>query len=157
MRILPLIRVTIAVVFCMSLFSCSRMLSPEKSIARTHPEKLTQGRPVCSECHEGNLPSAMKSYARFNHTELFAKDHKGVASREEALCAVCHAESFCSDCHTNRRELKPSLILGDRPDRELVHRGDFLTLHRIEGKIDPVSCYRCHGRTNNGICQSCHR
>jgi hypothetical protein len=27
----------------------------------------------------------------------------------------------------------------------------------IDGKIDPASCYRCHGRTNNEQCVQCHR
>jgi hypothetical protein len=27
----------------------------------------------------------------------------------------------------------------------------------IEGKIDPTSCYRCHGRANNEKCIVCHR
>jgi hypothetical protein len=30
-------------------------------------------------------------------------------------------------------------------------------VHMIEGQIDPVSCYRCHGRTNNEQCIVCHR
>lgn len=137
--------------------ACSWLLSPEKSIQRTHPEKLSAGRPVCSECHEGNLPSILKPYAAFNHTELFVKEHRGSGARDEAVCSLCHPRSFCADCHGGKREIKPSVIHGDRPDRELIHRGDFMTRHKIEGKLDPASCFRCHGRTNNALCQSCHR
>jgi len=63
----------------------------------------------------------------------------------------------CNDCHTNKTEFKPSLKNGNRPDRMMPHRGDFLTLHKIEGKLDPASCYRCHGRANNELCVACHR
>jgi hypothetical protein len=30
-------------------------------------------------------------------------------------------------------------------------------MHRIEGKLDPASCYRCHGRANNERCVACHK
>jgi hypothetical protein len=30
-------------------------------------------------------------------------------------------------------------------------------MHRIDGKVDPASCYRCHGRTNNEKCIICHK
>jgi hypothetical protein len=38
-------------------------------------------------------------------------------------------------------------------DRELVHRGDFLTRHPIEAKTDPNKCLKCHSISQ---CQSCH-
>ena len=72
------------------------------------------------------------------------------------ICATCHKASFCADCHTNQVEMKPSVKYGNRPDREMPHRGNFLTLHKIEGKLDPASCYRCHGRANNERCVACH-
>jgi hypothetical protein len=53
--------------------------------------------------------------------------------------------------------MKPSTRYGNRPDREFQHRGNYITLHKIEGKLDPASCYRCHGRANNERCIACHR
>ena len=137
--------------------ACSHVLSPEQSMRTYHPEKLPAGRPICSECHDADMKGLLKPYKVVDHTPLFVRDHKTVAAREEAVCYVCHAQSFCTDCHTNKREIKPSVKLGDRPDRDLVHRGDYLTRHKVEGKIDPVSCYRCHGRSNNGLCLACHK
>jgi len=134
-----------------------QILSPEKSMKTTHPEKLSPGRPICSECHDADMKGLLKPYQVIDHTPLFVRDHKAAAAREEMVCYVCHAQAFCTDCHTNKREIKPSTKLGDRPDRELVHRGDYMTRHKVEGKIDPVSCYRCHGRSNNGLCQACHK
>lgn len=137
--------------------ACS-LFSPETSMAPTHPEALPAGRPLCTECHEGNqLKGALKPYASFDHTVTFVKDHRFAAGRDAQVCGVCHAQSFCADCHAGKTELKPSVKLGNRPDRELPHRGDFLTLHRIEGKIDPTSCYKCHGRANNEKCMTCHK
>jgi hypothetical protein len=137
--------------------ACSQIFSQEKSIAIIHPEALPEGRPVCSDCHEGNVKSALKPFAVFNHTDIFIKEHRFSAGRDDKICATCHAVSFCTDCHAQQSEIKPATKLGNRPDRELIHRGDYKILHRIEGKLDPASCYRCHGRANNEQCQTCHR
>jgi hypothetical protein len=140
------------------LLSACSLFSPETSLAPRHPEALPTGRPICAECHEGQqLKGALKPYAAFDHTATFVKDHRFAAGRDERICAVCHATAFCNDCHATKIEIKPATKLGNRPDRELIHRGDFLTRHRIEGKIDPASCYACHGRANNEKCVTCHR
>lgn len=137
--------------------ACSRMLSQGTTLPASHPEALGEGRVVCTECHEDQVKGILKPYASFNHSSEFIKQHRFYAERDERLCATCHAGSFCNDCHANELEVKPSIKLGNRPDRELIHRGDFLTLHMIEGKIDPASCYRCHGRANNEKCITCHK
>lgn len=144
--------------FLLTVSACS-LFSPETSLAPKHPEELKSGRPNCVECHEGQeIKGFMKPYASFNHTETFIKgEHRFASGRDQRVCAVCHATSFCNDCHATKIEMKPATKLGNRPDRELVHRGDYLTRHRIEGKIDPSSCYACHGRANNEKCMTCHR
>lgn len=151
--------ILIAMIACMLAASaCSSLFSSENSLLQKHPEALPTGRPLCTDCHEDQpMKGALKPYATFNHTEDFVSNHRQFAGRDERACLFCHASSFCNDCHANELEVKPPIKLGDRPDRELVHRGDFLTRHRIEGKIDPTSCYRCHGRTNNEQCMACHR
>ena len=100
---------------------------------------------------------ALKPFASFDHTASFVKDHRFQANQDINTCASCHAQSFCSDCHGGKVPMKPALRLSGRPDREAPHRGDFMTLHRIEGKLDPTSCFKCHGRANNEKCQACHR
>ena len=137
--------------------ACSHIFSTEGSLPASHPYALADGRVACSECHEDQIKGILKPYAAFSHTPVFVRDHRLYASRDERLCASCHAGSFCNDCHANEVEMKPSTKYGFRPDRELVHRGDYLTRHKIDGKIDPASCYRCHGRNNNEQCLACHR
>lgn len=153
----PSPRTILLIIPAMILSACTVLLSPEKSIPRSHPEKLPAVRPLCSDCHEGNISVSMKPYASLNHTERFVKDHRWVGAREERVCSLCHPRAFCSDCHGGKGEIRPSVLHGDRPDRELIHRGDYMTRHKIEGKLDPAGCSRCHGRTNNALCQSCHR
>ena len=127
------------------------------NLPSTHPEELANGPVNCAECHEDSQKGSLKAFAAFNHSQTFIKNHRFYAATDDALCASCHKGSFCADCHTNRTEMKPSIKNGNRPDRMMPHRGDFLTLHKIEGKLDPASCYRCHGRANNELCVSCHR
>jgi hypothetical protein len=40
---------------------------------------------------------------------------------------------------------------------EMPHRGDYITQHQIDGRINPAPCFRCHGRRNNERCAECHR
>jgi len=139
------------------LASCSGMKATPDSFS-SHAESLAVGQQItCSECHEDQQKGTMKSFASFNHSPVFVKNHGHYAATDDRLCASCHKTSFCTDCHTNSTEMKPSIKYGYRPDREMPHRGDFATLHKIEGKLDPASCYRCHGRSNNERCMACHR
>lgn len=151
------IRIMLLLLAVAVLAACATVISAEKSLPAAHPEALGEKRVLCSECHEDQAKGSLKPLTTFSHTPLFVKEHRFYAANSERLCSVCHAVSFCNDCHATKGELKPSQKLGNRPDRELVHRGDFMTRHRIEGKLDPASCYRCHGRANNEQCRSCHR
>jgi len=148
------ILVLVALVF--GLAACAQ-IKALPNLPATHPEELASGPVSCTECHEDQQKGSLKPYAAFNHSRSFIANHRFYAATDQVLCAGCHKESFCTDCHTNQTEIKPSLKLGGRPDRTMPHRGDFLTLHKIEGKLDPASCYRCHGRTNNERCVVCHR
>ena len=127
------------------LYACANT----NSIARIHPEAV-KGMPNCTECHSD-------SWGSLNHQapDFFAK-HKFYAS-SKAACASCHQESFCSDCHAHKEEIKPSDKFKDSVERNLPHRGDYLSQHKIDGKINPASCVKCHGRQNNEGCVRCHR
>lgn len=138
------------------LTACS-ILSPEKSFAPTHPEALGAGRPMCSECHTNeSMKGGFKTYASFDHTVAFAKNHKFQANQDSGTCASCHAVSFCSDCHGGKVAMAPAVKMSDRPDRLSPHRAGYLTLHRFDGKMDPTGCFKCHGRANNDKCTACH-
>jgi hypothetical protein len=139
-----------------ALTACAQ-LKALPSLPASHPEKLASGPVSCTECHEDQQKGSLKAYAAFNHSQTFIKNHRFYAATDDGLCVSCHKVSFCAGCHTNKTEMKPSVLNGSRPDRMMPHRGDFLTLHKIEGKLDPASCYRCHGRANNERCVACHR
>ena len=89
---------------------------------------------ACTECHEDEAKGVLKPFGTFNHSTAFIKNHRFYAAGDDRLCASCHKGSFCADCHANELEVKPSVMHGDRPDRQFYHRGDYLTLHQIDGK-----------------------
>lgn len=137
--------------------SCAQMKTIP-GLPASHPEALAVGQQVnCAECHEDQQKGTMKAYNAFNHSQSFIKNHRFYAASDDRLCTTCHKSSFCNDCHTNKVEMKPSTVYGYRPDRQMQHRGNFVTMHKIEGKLDPASCYRCHGRANNDRCVACHK
>jgi hypothetical protein len=128
------------------LISCANTAS----LQRKHPVDV-QGLVNCSECHKDRWGALDHKADDFYHR------HKFYAGQQQRACTVCHRDSFCADCHAYREEIKPSDKFKGSPERKLPHRGDYLSRHRIEGRIDPVSCLKCHGRQNNERCRLCHR
>lgn len=157
MNVMRLFTVGAIVVGMALIAACNHLAPTNGSLPASHPEGLEEGRVACSECHEDQVRGILKPYASFNHTTNFINGHKFYAAQNDGLCASCHKRSFCNDCHASRETMKPALKYGDRPDRELIHRGDYLTKHKIDGRMDPASCYTCHGRVNNKLCMNCHR
>jgi hypothetical protein len=119
------------------------------SVARKHPVEV-KGLANCTECHTDQ-------WGMLNHkADDFYRKHKFYAGQTHA-CYTCHQESFCTDCHASREEIKPSDKYKSSPERTLPHRGDYLSRHRIDGRVNPASCVKCHGRQNNERCKTCHR
>ena len=135
------------------LYACSS-LTP---LPARHPADADLGRtrPLCVDCHEARSDKLV--FADFNHTPTFATTHRLVASRSAQVCAMCHQQSFCNDCHATGVELKPSQKEQSDTFAGMPHRGDFQSRHRIDGKGDPTSCYRCHGNPKTArTCAPCH-
>jgi hypothetical protein len=106
---------------------------------------------ICSQCHT-DWRASMDHSAEFGSLR-----HKFTARQNKQTCGLCHAESFCSDCHAHKEQLKPSDKYKDAPERALPHRGDYLNQHKIDGRINPAACMKCHGRQNNARCGTCHK
>jgi hypothetical protein len=121
-----------------------------------HPEELSDGKANCLECHDNELTGTLKPYSTFRHTAPFLLEHGAFGSQSGDLCSSCHSDSFCMECHATTENLGPDLRLGNRPDRLLPHRGEYLTRHQIDGKVDPGSCIKCHGNRNDASCSVCH-
>ena len=144
--VLLLIPAALMILIVTLLFACANTAS----LKRKHPVDV-KGLVNCSDCHKNQWGS-------LNHkADDFYRKHKFYAGQQQQACTPCHRESFCTDCHAYREEIKPSDKYKGSPERMMPHRGDYLSRHRIEGRIDPVSCLKCHGRQNNERCRLCHR
>ncbi len=108
----------------------------------------------CLACHEDMTDYELKPITQFSHQGDFLKNHKEYAQADVSLCAQCHQQSFCADCHSKLEELKPSLKYPERLDRAFIHRGDWITVHRIEAESDSTLCLRCH---DGKSCSDCHQ
>ncbi len=151
------IGVVFGAVFIALLSGCS-VLSTSPSVPPRHPEDLAGTTRVdCRECHSDLSTGALKAYDSFRHTTVFARYHGNYARQGQNLCASCHGPSFCQGCHARKEELKPDARQADRPDLALPHRGDYIVQHRLDGRMDPGSCFRCHGNRNDAKCRACHR
>ncbi len=116
---------------------------------------LGQSTEQCTDCHDAR--GEKLAFGSFNHNEVWGTAHRQPAYQQERVCAMCHQTSFCSDCHATRVELKPSLKNQGETYRQMPHRGDYLSRHRIDGRVDPTSCFRCHGNPKAArTCVPCH-
>jgi hypothetical protein len=119
------------------------------------PAYLGQEPLICTDCHEER--NEILPFRTFNHDASWLRTHRQRAYQNENICSLCHQASFCNDCHAVRVELKPSLNSPDKTYRQMQHRGDYLSRHRIDGRLDPTSCRRCHGNPKTSkTCIPCH-
>ncbi len=123
----------------------------------SHPAAADLGEKpkTCTNCHDS--ADGPLHFERFVHGPYWGESHRQAAYQQERVCAMCHQTSFCNDCHATRVELKPSLKNQTDTYRRMPHRGDYLARHRIDGRVDPTSCFRCHGNPKSAAtCARCH-
>lgn len=132
--------------------------SKDTSFAAVHPQNYSLlGRCDCGSCHGKDvLKNTGKAYTVFNHDSDFLANHARAASQNTWVCTSCHAPSMCADCHAGKPGMNPGKKLAHRSDRIMPHRGDYLTKHKYDGRLDPASCFMCHGRGHSAKCIACH-
>lgn len=109
----------------------------------------------CAGCHDALPDGRMRAHfgaegwmsppswmAGMQHDRDWLVRHRWVAADAGSLCAECHVERECADCHDGRV----------RPRR--VHPGDFLTTHPPMARRDEPRCASCH--TVATFCSECH-
>jgi len=143
-------------IICLAVLAACSTMNNSFQLPNNHPspDDLGEQPKVCTNCHDarGDIP-----FERFVHGPTWGENHRQAAYQGERVCALCHQTSFCNDCHATRVELKPSLRHQTDNIRRMPHRGDYLSRHRIDGRVDPTSCFRCHGNPKAAAtCVTCH-
>lgn len=77
------------------------------------------------------------------HDAEFLRRHKAVAAADSRMCATCHKEEFCADCHDGR--VRPRSI----------HPNDYLSMHAIDARQMTQNCQSCH--REQSFCLGCHQ
>ncbi|MBX7194582.1 MAG: hypothetical protein K1X94_21175 [Sandaracinaceae bacterium] len=109
---------------------------------------------ACTGCHESlpdgrvraNLPEGWMNpppwMAGMRHDHEWLVRHRWIAADAGPLCAQCHVERECADCHDGRARSRR------------VHPGDFLTTHAVMARRDETRCTSCHAVGT--FCSECH-
>ncbi len=116
-----------------------------------HQEHFDQGK--CDVCHEDLTKYPLKPISNYSHGLDFLKKHRLEARSATQVCATCHEQHFCDDCHGKTVDQKPERFFSERIDRQFIHRHDFIGRHPLEARADQALCLRCHGTS---FCQDCH-
>jgi hypothetical protein len=141
-----------------------RHLPTMRDCFRCHaPSGLGEGvasRPLeCEQCHVATPAGQLRTrwpegwmnpprwMAGMRHDHEWLVRHRWVGADQGPLCAECHTERDCADCHDGR--VRP----------RSVHPGDFLTTHAAMARRDASiggggRCASCH--TISQFCAECH-
>lgn len=105
----------------------------------------TDGRLLTRMGDEASAPKLLPrgpSARGASHDLAFVQDHVGIAKTNPQLCASCHDDNFCADCHAGPI----------RPMR--LHADDYLTHHAIDARANTQDCSSCHQAQTE--CRGCH-
>lgn len=107
----------------------------------------------CDNCHV-DLPTELTQPAsHLVHDGDFLREHGARAASSADLCATCHRDSFCADCHARTVPALASTLLFDDPLRAGMHRAGFRSRHAFEARAEPGLCGTCHTQES---CVRCH-
>jgi len=110
---------------------------------------------ACNTCHLTDAGGQMKVLfstgelkpprwlGNAQHTADFIERHKRVAADDAALCASCHTERYCTDCHDGK--VRP----------RSVHPNDWISIHPIAARQNNPRCTSCH--QEQSFCLQCHQ
>jgi hypothetical protein len=108
---------------------------------------------TCLRCHRDLSRYPLQPVSVFSHQGDYVRVHGRAARSAPDVCATCHEQTFCADCHASTVAVKVEFKLPEKQDANYIHRDDYLGRHGIEAQGDSASCRRCHGTS---FCESCH-
>lgn len=127
------------------------MYPPMAQCLTCHDQQFTQG--DCRQCHQAGDLTRLRPQSLLRHDVAFFRDHGTKATQNQQVCRQCHAQTWCNDCHDPSQTITLEARNPDAIQRELVHRGDFVTRHSIEARSAVATCQRCH---QPSFCDACH-
>lgn len=129
----------------------SRAMPPMSTCLECHQKDFDT--PRCTLCHRQSDLAEIPPQSFMRHDAGWMRSHGRHAARRQPVCQACHTETWCADCHDQRRGLAVEKREFDSITRQFVHRGDMIARHPLEVAQDPASCNRCHTAAS---CDACH-
>lgn len=108
----------------------------------------------CLPCHTDMEREGTRPQSHVVHGESFLRRHGVEAASARDLCASCHTESSCAECHGVAVPALPSTYHFDDPHRADMHKQGFAARHALEARVDPAMCTSCH--RDESTCRNCH-
>ncbi len=113
-------------------------------------QPVLPGKPDCRGCHETADDYAdcrmcheeKKGLRPASHGETWVSGHGLLAREDQGLCAQCHTQATCRECHA-----------GDNV-RPRSHRLNYAFDHALEARGNELQCATCH--QDPDYCSSCH-
>jgi len=118
-----------------------------------HEHQKQWDKAECGPCHVRKDLERLMPETFVRHDATFQRGHGQAATQQKKLCQQCHVQAQCDDCHDVTQDLSIEKRRPEAIERNLVHRGDFVSRHAIEVRSQPARCARCH---QPSFCDSCH-
>jgi predicted CXXCH cytochrome family protein len=116
----------------------------------------------CAKCHGVGMVPTLPAKMAFDDVPLAGLHRAGFRSRhalearaDPGLCATCHSESSCVECHT-ASSVSPEGTTRSPHAVGWLGTGRGGGEHGVQARIDPVSCAGCHGGAGEQLCVGCH-
>lgn len=141
-------------------------------VLRTHAVQAASAEDLCTSCHTERfcaechgvtvpmLPSRLHfddPMRRTMHRAAFVSRHSMEARADPGVCATCHSEPFCNECHLENRVSGLSETSRNPHPPGWVGALGTQNAHGSAARRDPASCASCHGGAGEMLCVGCHR
>lgn len=108
----------------------------------------------CDRCHVDLEREGIRPEEAWAHGPNFMREHGVRAATAGEVCSSCHADRFCSTCHSaGVAPATPAKMAPHDPFNSSVHRAGFMARHANEARSSPGLCSTCHSPST---CATCH-
>ncbi len=137
--------------------SDDELRAPMSACLRCHDHDREFRDRDCDACHQELETEGTRPQSHLVHGDDFVRDHGTQAASSEQVCATCHTETFCAECHGADGAVPalPATLAFDRPTGMNLHRAGFMARHAEEARGDPGLCSSCH-TSPESFCLDCH-
>lgn len=118
-----------------------------------HAHEAARDARRCDACHRDLEDAQLLPQSHLAHDGDWLREHGTRAAASADLCASCHREAFCADCHGRTVPALPAARRFADPFAASVHRAGFTARHALEARSQPGACTSCHAPER---CERCH-